>query len=197
MNERINPWPASPQGHLNQQLYEIIEPWLKGRVLEINSTPESISTLFIQNGKAIHLSTPDKDLRVQLKNAYQSAGTVVKVHSLNLHRNDFEQAYPEEQARIFDTLLAINEPCDKTTARNARHLLRVRGRLILLTPAYTAMYNGLEKDQDAWSMYNRRAIQHLLGDELEILSARSYNLSSLSILTVARKNETSNAQTHP
>jgi hypothetical protein len=189
MSEPINPAPISSPALLNQWLYDIIEPWLKGRVLEIGSTLESISAIFIQRGTPIHLSTPDKDLRLQLKSACQGVEAVLKVHSLNLRRNDFEQAYPAKQARIFDTVLALNEPCDQTIARNARHLLRARGRLILLTPVYTAMYNGLEQDEEDWKIYNQQAIKRILGDEMEILSTRHHNLVGLSILTMARKKE--------
>jgi hypothetical protein len=187
MNESISPQIVSSPNPFNERLFEIIEPWLKGRVLEIDSTPDSISTVFIQKGLPIHLSTSDKTMRAQLKTLYQGMENARHVHSINFHRVDFEQAYLEEKVKIFDTVLALNKHCDFRMAYNARQVLKERGRLILLAPAYTAMYHGLQEDLDDWKRYNRQSINKLLTDDMEILLTRFFNVDGLSVLAVARK----------
>jgi hypothetical protein len=187
MIESISHQVASTPGPFNNWVFDIISPWIKGRVLEIGSTPDSISTILIQKGIRIHLSTPDKAMREQLKARYLGLEIVRHVHSINFHRRDFDLAYPEETVKIFDTVLALNEPCDPITASNARCVLRKRGRLILLAPAYTAIYNGLEEDAEDWKRYNRKSINKLVTDNMEILFTRYYNLGGLSVLAVASK----------
>ena len=184
---------------LNEWLFDTIEPWLKGHVLESGSTTESISTIFVQRGRPIHLSTPDHSLRAHLKSLYQQVPVIRKVHSIKFHRQDFEQAYPAEAARIFDTIIVFNAmengTYDQEVIRNARYLLKERGRLILLAPIFTALYDGLELDIEELVKYNLSSIRKLLTDQMEILLTKYFNLatntgyaqSGLSVIVVARK----------
>lgn len=186
MNESTSRPPVSSPGLLNEWFFEIIEPWLKGRVLEMESTYESISSLFVQKGRPIHLSTSDEPIRHKLKSVYQGVNIIRQVHLINFHRTDFEQAYPAEKASIFDTVLLLSAPCNQTLVRNAKHLLKERGRLIVFTPATIATYNSFVEDLDALRRYDRPTIKRLMG-ETEILLTQYYNLPELKVLVVARK----------
>lgn len=181
---------------INEWLFEVIQPHLKGKVLEIDSNLNSISTIFIQKGQSIHLSTADKAHREQLASHYQGTQTVQKIHSINIHRTNFQQVYP---AMVFDTILILNPmetgAFDRQVIDNARHLLRERGRLILLAPIFTALYTGLKMDSEELKTYNRRALQQLLTGKMDLLMTRYFNLaetagydrSGSTVILVARK----------
>ncbi|WP_188937790.1 hypothetical protein [Puia dinghuensis] len=189
MSESTTPPPVSSPGLLNEWLYDIIEPWLKGRVLEVGSTPHSISAIFAQKGQPIHLSSSDKYTRDQLRTKYQGIEPIRDVKALDFHRADFEQAYPVEVARFFDTVLVLNQSCNSIIVRNARHLLRDRGRLVALAPVYTTIYSGLEIDLEDLKKYNHQSIKRLMTDEMEILATHYFNQSSPSFIVIARKLE--------
>jgi SAM-dependent methyltransferase len=186
----------------NEWLFQTIEPYLNGRVLEVGSDFNTLSSVFVQRGRRVHLSTSNKALREQLKVHYQGVEAVRKVHSINFHRSDFEHAYSLETASIFDTILILNPmengTFDDKVVQNARYLLKEKGRLILLTPIFTAVYNGLELKQDELKHYDRPAVKQLLTDEMGILATRYFHLpekagydrSGPSVLIAARK-------THP
>jgi len=48
--------PLQPASRFNEWLYEAICPWLKGRVLEVNSGPDTISSIFLQRERKVHLT---------------------------------------------------------------------------------------------------------------------------------------------
>ena len=193
---------ASTDIQLNEWLFEIIQPYLKGRVLEAGSGFHTISAVFINKGRRLHLSTPDKALREQLRARYQGIEAVRKVHSINFHRSDFDLAYRLEQANMFDTILILspmqNSEFDARVIGNVRHLLRERGYLILLAPVFTAIYSGFDLDFDELKRCDRPTIKHLLTDKMTILTTRYFQLpknsvydrSGPSVIIVARKNKT-------
>jgi hypothetical protein len=167
--------------------------------LEGASSLNSISAVFIQKQKQIHLSTSNKEMREQLINYYTNSTTLQKVHSINFHRSDFEQAYPETKARIFDTILILNAMengiYDRRVIQNARHLLLERGRLILLAPIFTGFYNDVKISLEELRKYNLRSIRAILTNKMEILMTMYFTLVpnswfdryGPSVIIVARK----------
>jgi hypothetical protein len=199
MNELILPQPVSSLCALNEWLFNAIKPYLNGRVLEIGSSPSSISVLFVQKGRRIHLSNSDRSIREELKVIYQGLEIVRNVHAINIHHPNFEQVYPSENARIFDTVLILNGMqdglYDQKVICNGRHLLRERGRLILLMPVFTALYDTLEFNLEDFKKYDQSSIRKLLTDQMEILINTYFNLvqdpaydrSGQSVLVIAQK----------
>src|SRR3984885_15350988 len=81
--------------HFNNCLYDIIEPFIKGRVLEINSEPNTVSSIFVQKGRRIHLSTENKAMRERLSQIYAQNAIVRYVDDIDFHRADFKIHYNE------------------------------------------------------------------------------------------------------
>lgn len=191
---------SSPTIELNEWIFETIQPYLKGRVLELNSALDTISTVFVKKKCDIHLSTPDKTFREALRAYYKDIQYIKKVHSINTDRVDFAKAYPFEKACVFDTILVLKAiergQFNNLIIRNARHLLKERGRLILLAPVITAAYGDLELDQNQLNKFDRASLKRMVTEEMDILMTRYFNLPrsspydhfGLSVLVVARKN---------
>jgi SAM-dependent methyltransferase len=199
MNLSLTSPPIVPATALNEWLFEIIQPYLKGRVLEIGSNFNTISTVFVQKGRRLHLSTADNLLREELRAHYQGVEAMRAVHLIDFRRPDFDSAYPPEEAGIFDTIVFLNPMqdayLDDKAVRNARYLLKDKGRLILLTPAFTGVYSGFELDVNELKHLDRPVIKKTLTDEMEILITRHFHLlddsgygrSGPSVIMVARK----------
>jgi hypothetical protein len=199
MSEPTAFWSVSTPALLNECLFDIIEPWLKGRVLEIGSTLNSISTIFVQRDRPIHLSTPDKTVFNHLSSDYQGVETVENVHSINIHHPDFDKLYPQGNSTLFDTILILNamenDTYDQKVVRNAKHLLIQRGHLILLAPVFTAIYGSLKIELQDLKQYNRSGIRSFLTTQMDLLmtsyfylpSDTAYDRTGLSVLIAARK----------
>ena len=184
--------------HLNEWLYEIIEPYLKGRVLEVDSGPDTLSSIFVQRDRGIHLNNRSKVVRNQLRIKYKGVETIRSINRADFSKVDFEEVYSEKY-RIFDTIIALNVVdtghYDQSIIHHAKHLLRERGRLIVLAPAYTALYHTVEQGQEIWKKYNRKYVRKLITNNMEMLMTRYfiledplvYHHSGLSVLAIARK----------
>jgi len=70
-------------------------------------------------------------------------------------------------------------PNDKLAIANAKLLLRTRGHLIVLVPAYTALFNDLDEGLDHFRRYNRESITKLLNKDFEILNTQYFNLAGI------------------
>jgi hypothetical protein len=168
---------------LNQWMFDTIRPYLRGRILEIGSGLGAVSSLFIENGITIHLSDADKQYYNSLIQKHKGVSAVRDIHVIDFHHSDFERTYVESLG-AFNLLFALNiidHGCpDTLTIKNAKLLLRKGGLLILVSPAYTAIYDGLDKDLESWKYYNRDAIQQFYGDDFDIIKARYFSLTAAS-----------------
>jgi hypothetical protein len=177
----------------------MIEPFLKGRVLETSSTWNSISAVFAQKGQQIHLSNPDKIVRGNLRAYYQGVEAVRLVHSVDLHRLELGSGPMLQKSKRFDTIIVFNAVengvYDTNVLNNARQLLRPRGRLMLMGPIFTALYDGLELDPHELKKLNHRSLRQVLTDEMEIIMTHyidlptdvAYDRSGPSVIVIARK----------
>lgn len=161
----------------NDWLFEIIKSYLKGRVLEVQSDLTSISKTIVEKGRRIHLSTSNKLLRQQLIAVYQDLKIVRKVHYIDFQRPDFDSVYPRQIAQIFDTILAVNSPTkiyNQNFIYNCQNLLRSAGHLIILLPAMTALYNGLQSGLNELKLQNSKLIKRHLGDNFQIAKIKYF-----------------------
>jgi SAM-dependent methyltransferase len=186
---------------LKEWLFETVHPYIHGKVLELNSgTGEFSSHLVLHEIKA-HLSDAEKTNRDILRKRFEGDPNVRGVHHIDFLRPDFTQYYSSKLA-IFDTLLALNVTehgfIAKPVLDTAKQLLNKGGYLILIAPAYTAPYHGLEENLEDWQEFNRRPLKRFLGAGFKILMVRYFNIRDtitdpshnrfgVSILVIARK----------
>jgi hypothetical protein len=166
--------------NINEWVFEMINPYLKGRILEIESGIESLSSVFIENGIALHLSNSDIGTRQILREKFKENSLIKSIHKIDLRCENFEQAYGAIFG-AFDTLIALNiaenTHLDQKSVINARLLLRKQGHLITVTPAQTTLYYDFREHWDDLDKYNKKCIKHLLNDNLEILKTWYFNTS--------------------
>lgn len=183
-------------------LFELIEPYAVGRILEIGSGSGLISDFFIKKAIPIYLSDELKRNRDILRAKYPDPIIKRDVYNMDLVNREFESNYQEAFGR-FKSVVALNVLengyYEKLALRNAIRFLRSHGRLIFIAPAHTTMSYGLENDLDSWKRFNRQSLKDLLGRDFQIIMTRYFNLEittgnmppypnlGLSVLAVARR----------
>lgn len=167
---------------LNQWMFETIRPYVKGEVLEIGSGIGNISSFFVEAGIPITLSDLDLHYCSLLEKNFENENKVKGIYQLDLANSSFKSAYASLLGR-FDTVFALNVvehiPNDKLAIANAKLLLRRGGHLVVLVPAYTALYNGLDQGLEHWRRYNRHSLKKLLSKDFEILKTQYFNLAGI------------------
>lgn len=185
---------------LNQWLFDTIQPYIKGRTMEMGSHHGAVSSLFTANELPLHLSDSLGENRHKLAERFKEEALIRLIHDMDFLRQDFAQAY-EPSIGAFSTVIAINITengyYSNIALNNAKYLLRLRGHLIIVAPVYTALFNGLDDDLDEWKKHNAPIVKKIMGDDVEVLKVRYFNwqppagihsnTAGLSTLVVFRK----------
>ena len=186
---------------LNTWLFDVVQPYIKGRTVEIGSGQGFFSSALVAGGIEVYLSDPKKINRDKLRETFKGVLNIKDVYSIDINQSAFESRYKPGMA-FFHTVIALNAieygyP-GQLAMTNLLRMLKPNGFLIVLAPAYTSIYNGLEDNLSDWKIYNQNSLKHLLGNDIDILKTRYLNLISntnklsdqqlgLSIVVVARK----------
>lgn len=165
--------------HFNRWLFDTIRPYCKGHVLEVGSGIGNISKLFLENN--FHLTT--SDLRQEYCNyVLQQFGSnphLAGVASIDLSAPDFTQRY-EHLLQQFDTIVALNVvehiEDDKKAVHNCMQLLKPGGHLVILVPAYQALYNLFDKELGHYKRYTGSSLRRLEEEAgLEVIHQQYFN----------------------
>jgi SAM-dependent methyltransferase len=167
---------------LNHWFYETIAPYCKGNVLEIGSGLGNISQFFIQNKTDITLS--------DLRNNYLEALTKRfpnfdqnKFITLDLVHPNFDSEY-KHLFNHFDTIFALNVVEhileDQQAINNCYKLLKKEGHLIVLVPAYQALYNRFDKELHHYKRYTQKSLNALFNiANLQIIHNQYFNFTGI------------------
>lgn len=163
-------------------MFETIFPHVKGNILEIGSGIGNISSQFINAGMSITLSDLDVEYCRMLREKFVKESLVRGVYQLDLAHPSFEATYGKLVNR-FNTVFALNVvehiEDDKRAIANAWSLLAPGGRLIILVPAYSVLYNGLDRGLDHFRRYDRKSIRQLLNSNFKVLNIHYFNLAGI------------------
>jgi 2-polyprenyl-3-methyl-5-hydroxy-6-metoxy-1,4-benzoquinol methylase len=164
---------------LNQWIYEKIEHYTKGSILEVVSGNGGMSSVFIQQRTPLSLSDPEERYCKSLRNKFSNEPTVAGIHRIDLLQEDFE-VKNVSLLGSFDTVFSLNvaehTPINKMAVSNANKLLAPGGYLIAYTPVYTALYNELDPGFNHWHRHNKEIIKNMLPKTFEIIKMRYFNL---------------------
>jgi 2-polyprenyl-3-methyl-5-hydroxy-6-metoxy-1,4-benzoquinol methylase len=169
--------------HFNQWLFSSVSPFCKGNILEIGSGIGSISKLLLEKYNNVNLS----DLRVQycdiLEKKFVGHPHLCKIFQLDLGVPDLHQTHPMLISQ-FDSIIASNVvehvEDDRLAIRNCYDMLKPKGRLIVLVPAYNALYNSLDKDLGHFRRYNKSGLSGLFsGQGFSIMHSQYFNAAGI------------------
>jgi len=167
----------------NKWMYETIKPFSKGKVLEIGSGIGNISELFIENRSEIMLS----DLRTEyceiLKEKFKNNSNFLGAEEIDLNDDNFETKY-QNHIGIYDTVFALNVvehiADDVLAIKNCKKMLRAKGNLIILVPAYQKLYNKFDTNLGHYKRYNLKLLQQLFYiNDLKIIKGHYFNFMGI------------------
>jgi 2-polyprenyl-3-methyl-5-hydroxy-6-metoxy-1,4-benzoquinol methylase len=150
--------------HFNRWLFDTVRPHCKGHVLEAGSGIGNISRLFLENKFRLTASDVRMDycevLQRQLGNDPYLAG----VEHLDLAT----PALAEQHGHLlhqFDTVIALNVvehiEDDRKAIDNCLQLLKPGGHLVILVPAFQALYNSFDVELGHYRRYTKRSLRAL------------------------------------
>lgn len=149
--------------HFNRWLFQTIQPFCKGHVLEVGSGIGNLTKLFLQYQYTITAS----DLREEYCNILEKefGGQLAGVELLDLAEKELAVKKPALLER-FDTVVALNvvehiEQCDLAVS-NCSKMLRPGGQLVILVPAYQTLYNSFDEELGHYKRYSARALRKLV-----------------------------------
>ena len=168
--------------HLNNWMVESIRPYLKGRTLEVGSGIGNISSVFVRFGIPLTLSEYDSEYYRFLRIKFASEPLIEGVYQIDLVDPAFETTY-SHLLGTFDTVFALNVvehiEDDRQAVANCYKLLAPGGHLVLLMPAYPALYNGFDKGLGHYRRYTRRTMRELLATRFEVIKTWHFNLAGI------------------
>lgn len=101
----------------------------------------------------------------RLRNRFGKMPGCLGVEQLDLLCTDFSQKY-HHLLKSFDTVFALNViehiSDDELAIQNAKQLLKTGGRLIILVPAYQALYNQFDKNLGHYRRYTKKTAGRIL-----------------------------------
>jgi len=186
---------------LTNWIFDTIQPYTKGRTLEMGSGQGAIASIFIAHGLPIHLSDESQDNREKLRKKFHGIGAVRMIHDIDFLSEIFTRKYTGSIG-AFSTVVAVNIAghgyYDAKALNNAKHLLRIRGHLIIVAPVHTTLYPGLEQDLNEYKKHNAIVVKKMMGNNVEVLKVRYFNFQAdsnigftsqtgLSTLAILRK----------
>lgn len=159
--------------------FEMIHPYLKGRVLQAEAGDGAFTAIFVQHDISLYAADTRKTNRDLLRSKFHDIDSVKSVYAIDLNKPDFKNYYFDVLG-VFDTIIAINTDekgiYSKGAIFNANLLLRENGNLILTAPVFTTLYNGIRESIYDLKKYNIFDLQKLLPNHLSITKLRYYNL---------------------
>lgn len=181
----------------NYWMYETIKPHCKGKILEIGSGIGNISQFFINEKYNITLSDIRDNYCEILSNKFKTNQSGIEIININLVDQDFETKYAK-YLETFDTVFALNViehiHDDSLALKNINKLLAKNGVVIILVPAYQALYNGIDKGLEHYRRYNQKSTnQILISANFKIIKESYFNAMGILGWYVSgkiQKNET-------
>lgn len=144
----------------NEWMYRTIGAHCHGRILEIGSGIGNISQFFVRDGRDIVLS----DLRENYIEILKQKFTNLALR-IDLAHPEFETEYAG-LIGTFDSVFALNVvehiEDDTLAIANCRRLLKDGGTLVILVPAFQALYNTFDVELEHFRRYTKKTLRAVI-----------------------------------
>jgi len=169
--------------NFNEWMFNTIQPYCEGNILEVGSGLGNISDYFINNEDSIFLSDIRDSYCNVLREKFHHNPNVLGVQNIDLVASNFDQVYTQH-INQFDTVFALNViehiEDDYLAIANCKKLLKKGGTLIILVPAYQILYNQFDKELFHHKRYLKKEMIQLFQDN-ELAIKKSFYFNALGI----------------
>lgn len=168
----------------NHWMYQQIQPFLKGHVLELGSGTGNISQFIVSDGFQTVLSDYQPDYLSLLTSKFGNRPSVRGILQIDMQDPAFTTTYAHLQSS-FDSICMLNViehlRDDQAAVANCRFLLKEQGHLILLAPAYSFLYCKLDKNLGHYRRYTSRSLARVCTqNNLEVIKHRYFNVAGIA-----------------
>jgi len=169
---------------VNRWIYDSIRGQVQGKILEIGSGIGNISEYLLADHNEVTLSDLRPEYIQILEQKFGSHPHLQGNHLLDLSLPDFNAHYADFLGK-FDTVLALNViehiEDDLSAIIHAKSLLRAKGKLVILVPAYPVLYNSLDKELGHFRRYTAAGLRKLMiSAGLQFTGCRYFNAAAIA-----------------
>lgn len=163
----------------NEWMYDTIRRHCTGKILEIGSGIGNISRFFTEANADITLSDIRPVYCDILKNKFEG----IEVVELDLTHPSFTSLYAEHLGQ-YDSVFALNVvehiENDSLAIANCNRLLKPGGKLVILVPAYAALYNRFDRELEHFRRYTTKRLNALLrSGKFSIIHSQYFNFMGI------------------
>ncbi len=155
----------SDAGKFNQWMYQTIKPYCGGNVLEVGSGIGNISRFFLVDNFEISLSDLSNDYFKVLESKFRQYPNLKDLFCLDFAEKDLAGKYPHLIGQ-FDTVFALNVlehvPDHEQAIRNCYLLLKPGGNLVILVPAFQALFNQFDVALEHQRRYTPQSLKKVM-----------------------------------
>ena len=168
----------------NRWMYETIKPFCKGRILEIGGGIGNISQCFLAENQELVVTELQEDYCKIIQDRFCNHPGLKAVITMDIVDPEFETKY-ESLLGTFDTVFALNvveHIADDTKAiANCKKLLKKGGPLIILVPAFQAIFNHFDAALGHFRRYTAPKLKPLFeANDLPIIHQQYFNLIGIA-----------------
>jgi SAM-dependent methyltransferase len=168
---------------INRWVYEKISKYAQGELLEIGSGIGNISAHLLKDRSTVSLSDLRPEYCQLLEKKFGQDPHLQGVYELDLSLKDFKSKNAALLEK-FDTVVALNViehiADDSLAIRNAKALLRINGKLVVLVPAGQWLYNSLDRELGHYKRYTKAGLNGLLESAgLVVSDSRYFNAAAI------------------
>lgn len=167
----------------NEWMFKTIEPFCKGKILEIGSGIGNVSCFFLKNGFEILLTDLRDNYCEVLSTKFKEYKNLIGVKQIDLVAHDFEIKYAD-LIGTFDTVISLNVvehiKDDKLAIINCKKLLSSGGQLIILVPSYGWLFNSFDISLEHYRRYDSNLLNILFANaELSVIHKQHFNATGI------------------
>lgn len=168
----------------NEWMYQVTSSRLTGRILEIGSGIGNISEQYLSDGRKLMLSDIRENYCEYLDRKFEKEPTCAGVRQIDLVHPRFEEEYAD-LLNSFDGVFALNVvehiADDFLAIANAKKLLRDGGRLVILVPAYQALFNEFDRSLEHYRRYTEGALKKVFkANNFQIVHSQYFNFAAIA-----------------
>lgn len=165
----------------NKWMYDTIHPYCKGKIIEIGSGIGNISQYFVDAKEDITLTDIRQNYVDALKAKFENKTSGIEL--MDLTDDNFDNRY-SHLLNSFDTVFALNVvehiKDDKLAIANCNKLLKKNGHIIILVPAYQALYNQFDLELQHFKRYNKKTLGALFNENaVNVLKQQYFNVMGI------------------
>lgn len=168
----------------NRWMYETIEPFCKGRILEIGGGIGNISECFLADDQELVVTELQEEYCQMIRTRLANFPNLKDVIAMDIVDPEFDTRFGSLFG-TFDTVFALNviehiEDHQKALA-NCRKLLKNGGQLIILVPAFQSLFNHFDTALGHFRRYTAKTLQPVfIANNFQIIHHRYFNLIGIA-----------------